>query len=444
MPDAHTAVSSVRKKTVLILGAGFGGLRTAILLGKKLRRMRLADRYDVVLMDRNEHHTYTPLLYEVATTSKQTANIHELHNIATYNIRASLAGLPVRFLQAEVASVEPETGTVHLYTCPMGKRDSTETTLSSDHLVFALGSDVNYFDVPGLRDHAMPIKTMKDALQIRDHISILAMEGKRDIRIVIGGGGPTGVELAGELKAWCGELTDEFRCQLEVTLVQSAPTILPGFPPGIIRRATERLKRFGVRIMENRRIANVDERELSLQSGETVPYDVLVWAGGVKASPLLATMKLKTEPRGRAEVNAHMQCAAAFPDARLRGKVYALGDSACFYHPKTKAPVPGVARAALSQAAVVAHNIAEDVKAEQGLGAPRYTVFRPWNYPYITPVGGKYAIASIGPFVVPGFFGWVFKGLVELNYLFSILPFGRAVIVWITGLHVFMQNDRLG
>ncbi len=434
----------IQKKTIVILGAGFGGLRTAILLGKRLRRMRLADRYDVVLVDRNEHHTYTPLLYEVATTSKQTANIHELHNIATYNIRASLAGLPVRFLQAEVTSIEPETGTVHLFTCPMGKRSSAETTLSSDHLVLAFGSEVNYFDVPGLKEHAMPMKTMKDALQIRDHISMLAMEGQRDIRVVVGGGGPTGVELAGELKAWCGELVSEFRCKLDVALIQSAPTILPGFAPKVIRLGTARLKKFGVRIMENRRIASVSAEAVSLQSGESIPYDVLVWAGGVKAPSLLAGTKLKAEPRGRVEVTSHLQCAPASPDMKLHGKVYALGDSACFYHPQTKAPVPGVARVALSQAAVVARNIAEDVKAEQGLGAANYTVYRPWNYPYITPVGGKYAIAAIGPFIIPGFIGWILKGLVELNYLFSILPFGKAVIVWITGLHVFMQNDRLG
>jgi NADH dehydrogenase FAD-containing subunit len=139
-----------------------------------------------------------------------------------------------------------------------------------------------------------------------------------------------------------------------------------------------------------------------------------------------------------------MQCAPQSSEIPLHGKIYALGDSACFYHPLTKAPVPSVARAALSQASVVAHNIAEDIKAEQGLGATRYVVYKPWNYPYITPVGGKYAIATFGPLTITGFFGWVLKGLVELNYLLSILPFGKALITWITGLHVFMQNDRLG
>jgi NADH dehydrogenase len=443
-------------KKIVILGAGFGGLRAAILISRKIKRMRLTDRYEVVLVDRNEHHMYTPLLYEVATTSKETANIHELHSIATYNIRGVLRGLPVQFIQAEVSLVDLVEGDVHLSVCPSThsiiswegsaepKVETKEKKIRADYLVLALGAETNYFDIPGLKEYALPLKTMKDALVIRDQIYARAMDGEKNILVVVGGAGPTGVELAGELKEWCGELSSRMRCNLDVTLVQSAPSILPGFPPKVIELARARLKKFGVQILENQKISGVKPGALTLQSGQAVPFDMLIWTGGVKAPALLARTPLKMESRGRAEVLSRMECLPQTPDLKLHGKIYGLGDSICFYHPVTKTPVPGVARAALSQATVVAHNILEDIKAEQGLGAARHKIYKPRNYPYITPVGGKYAIAKIGPFVISGFFGWVLKGIVELNYLLSILPLPKAFIVWITGLHVFIQNDRLG
>jgi len=122
-----------------------------------------------------------------------------------------------------------------------------------------------------------------------------------------------------------------------------------------------------------------------------------------------------------------------------------LGDAVCFYNPKTQKPVPGVARAAISQANVVAHNIFEEIKKELN---PHYQLriknYHPMEYPYVIPVGGKFAVAKIGPLIISGFFGWVLKGLVELNYLLSIMPLHRALIIWLKGLWIFIQNDRLG
>ncbi len=424
-------------KRVVILGAGFGGLRAARKIDRGIKHLGLKDRYSVVLIDRNDHQVYTPLLYEAATTSKETANLADLHNIVTYDIRSLLRGSSIEFLQTEVGSLDLPNGRV--------LRDGGQET-KADYLVVALGSEPNYFDIPGLRERALPFKTMKDAIAIRDAVWNRVMEGDRSIRIVIGGAGPSGVELAGEMKVWCGELDQEFKnCNLDITLVEASQTVMPGFDARVVRTAQKRLAKLGVHLLEGQKIMSVAEHAVNLDKRGELPFDILIWTGGVKAPDVLARSPLKTESRGRIEVAHRMECLPQTPDLKLHGKIYGLGDSICFYDSKTGAPVPGVARAALIQADVVAQNILHHIALEEQLKhVPKRHTYEPTSYPYVTPIGGKYAIAKIGPLVFSGFPAWFFKGIVELNYLLSIMPPLKAIRTWLMGLKVFIQNDRLG
>ena len=182
-----------------------------------------------------------------------------------------------------------------------------------------------------------------------------------------------------------------------------------------------------------------------MDNEKKVSFDVFVWTGGIKAPEVLSALPLHIEARGQLTVSQSMQCLPQTPDLSLHAHVSALGDATCLYNPITKRPIPAVARAAISQADVVAHNVIEDIKAEYGLSkTPNHLIYEPHNYPYITPVGGKYAVAKIGPFTITGFWGWFLKGLVELNYLFSIMPFWKAFELWLKGLKIFIENDRLG
>lgn len=428
---------SMDKKSIVILGAGFGGLRAALKIGRSLKRFKLQDKYQILLIDRNDHHTYTPLLYEVATTSKETANLYELHSLATHSVSEIVANLPVNFIRAEVDSLDLAGGSVRL---------KGGENITYEYLIFALGSETNYFNVPGLKENALPLKTFQDAIQVRDRIWNLSMTGKTPLRIIIGGAGSTGIELAGELKAWSGELVKELlHSKLEVTLVEGAPTILPGFDSRIVSSAEKRLKKLGIETITKETISSITADELTLGSGKKVSFDVFIWTGGVKGSSVLTNMPLKTEARGRVEVMSEMECLPQSPDLKVHSKIYGLGDNICVYDPKTQKPMPGVARAAIIQGSVVAHNILEIIKFKEGLSdESRFIAYKPESYPYIIPIGGKYAVAKIGPFVISGFLGWVLKGLVELNYLISIMPFQKALSVWFQGLKVFIQNDRLG
>jgi NADH dehydrogenase FAD-containing subunit len=140
-----------------------------------------------------------------------------------------------------------------------------------------------------------------------------------------------------------------------------------------------------------------------------------------------------------------MTCLPENENLKFYGSIYGIGDAVCFIDPKTNRPVPGVARAAIIQGSIVAHNIFEEIKVAQGIAKEaHFKTYEPLQYPYIIPVGGKYAIARFGPLVFSGLPAWIVKGLVEGNYLFSILPFFSALRLWLRGLWIFMRNDRLG
>jgi NADH:ubiquinone reductase (H+-translocating) len=429
-------------KRIVILGGGFGGLQAALTLSKELKKLPIKNNgYEVILIDKNNYHTFTPLLYEVATTSKETADYLELKSLVAYPFRELLRNKNVRFVKDEVLHIDIEEGAVHL------KGRSASRRLKFDYLVLALGSEVNHFDISGLKEKSFSLNSFIDSLKIRDAILEAVEGGKERPKIVIGGAGATGVELAGEIIEWTCKMNEEIgkACNAEVALIDGAATILSPFGPKVIKSATKRLKKLGVKLINNEYIKRVKESELTLASGKKISFDILIWTGGVRAASLTEKLPLKTEPRGRVEIFGPLECVPESPDLKVTGKIYVIGDIACFYDPVTKKPVPQVARPAIIQGRVAAKNIIEDIKKEKRLAKKvKRHLFTPWNYPYIIPIGGKYAIAKFGPVVITGFPAWVIKGLVELNYFLSIMPFFTAMRVWTRGLWIFIQNDRLG
>ncbi|TSC88819.1 MAG: hypothetical protein G01um10143_716 [Parcubacteria group bacterium Gr01-1014_3] len=428
------------KSQIVILGAGFGGLHAAITIGKQLRRYKLDDKYEVILVDRNDFQTYTPTLYEAATTSKETANYLDLKSIITIPVQTAIKGLPVNFIKGEITKLDLMNGDIHL------AREDQEEQIRYEYLLLALGAETNYFNIKGLKENSLPLKTFYDSIKIRDRVLELFAE-KPHIKIVIGGGGSTGVELAGEIRQWLGELKKELspQCNAAVSIVDAGPRILGPFSERISRKATKRLTKLGVEIVNNSHIAKVQPQLATLEDGKEIPFDLLVWTGGVKSSSLMETMPLKTEPKGRVVVENEMNCLPQTPDLKLYGKVYGIGDAICFMNPKTGKAMPGVARAAISQATIAAKNIIGEIleRENKATRVKRY-IFRPMDYPYVIPIGGKYAIAKIGPILISGFLGWFIKGLVELNYLLSIMPLEQAIKTWFKGLRIFIKNDRLG
>ncbi len=421
-------------KRIVILGAGFGGLTAAMKLGKFVSNNPSA-KCEIVLVDKNDYHTYTPTLYEASTTPKEVADLAELKSIVTFPIRELLGDIPVRFIKDEIESLDISSsgGSINL---------KSGEKLHYDYLLIALGSKTNYFNIPGLKESALELKTFTDAMRVREAVWAAVQESERtqNINIIVGGAGSTGVELAGELRSWLNELGELRRNRIKVSIVEANPSVLFSFDPQVINKVTRRLRKIGVNLELNTKIKSVDrdKKTIATEDGREIPFDVFIWSGGVMGNPILSTIPLKAV-KGRAEVTELMNCLPQTPDLQFAGMVYAIGDIVCVMNSKTGKPVPMVARAAITQAKVAAHNIICDL-----MGKSHIKYVMPAEYPYVIPVGGKFAVSKIGPIIISGLFGWIFKGLIELYYLSSIMPVHRAIKTWLKGLKIFIQNDRLG
>jgi len=318
-------------------------------LGKKVKRGELGD-HKVILIDKNEYHTYTPTLYEISATSKETANYIDLKSVNTFPVKELIGKLPVEFIKAEVVKIDVKKGEVHL---------DDGRHISYDHLVIALGAQSNFFDIPGLEENALDLKTFNDAVRIRDAVwtAVTGAQANEEINIVIGGAGATGVEIAGEVQKWVAQLKSEgYNCKTKITIVNRSETILEAFDNRIVKKATRRLKKLGTEIMTGETIESATKDHVHLKSGGNIPFNVLIWTGGVRANKMANTIPFKTDKQSRFEVVNQMLCISEKSDLRISGKIYGIGDIVCTFNPKTGTSVPGVARAAISQGSVVAKN----------------------------------------------------------------------------------------
>ena len=389
---------------IVVLGAGFGGLRTSLLLAKNSKK--------VTLVDKNDYHTYQSMLYEVAVTTKELANYCDLKSILSFPIKDLIAKLPIDFILSEVTQLDIINGDIHFI---------NHDSIKFDCLVIALGAETNYFNIPGLKENSLGFKTLIDALKIRDELTSQPLGYKP--KLIIGGGGSTGVELAGEI---------QHAGLANVTLVQSPPNILLGFHPKLIKLAVKRLEDLGVRLVLDF-ITEVKDKKVFLKNSGQCDFDILIWAGGVQANYLVRDLPLKNDERGRIQVAKEMNCIPQTSDLQLTKKIYAIGDVVCFYNPLTGESVPGLASVAIQQAEVVVKNI---------LG--KKTIYHPKKFPYILPIGGKYALFQIGDRVIEGPGAWTLKLFIELGYFLKIMPWRMAFRVWFKGLRIFLENEKLG
>lgn len=406
------------KKNVVVLGAGFGGLRAAMDIAKGFKKLRLLEKYEVVLVDRTDCHLYTPLLYTVAAP----AGKHDA-NTCTYDTSSLIKGMPIRFVQSEVASIDLPNGDIHL---------KAGDELKADFLVLALGSETNYFGIPGLKENSLQMKTADHALAIKDAVT-KAFTRSGDVKIFVGGGGANGTELAAELRLWADRAESKDKnLHATVTILEAMPTILPGLDPRLVKVAMDRLARMGVAVKTGAKITAVSPTDIAIEGSDKLPFDVFAWTGGIRTPDMITQLPLQKEPHGKPMAEENMTCLPATPDLKLYPMIYAIGDSVCFMNPKTKRPVPAVARAAITEGSIAAHNVIEEIKKmERTNYAPKLTIYTPWDYPYVIPIGDGWAVAKAGPVIFSGWPASFFKDVIELNYLLSVMPLRTAVKTWL-------------
>ena len=378
---------------VVIVGGGFGGLSAAKALG--------GEPVDVTLVDRRNHHVFQPLLYQVATATLSPGDI-------AAPIRWILRShRNVHVLLAEVAKVDVAGRKLDL---------ADGGSLPYDYVIVAPGASHAYFGHDEWAPLAPGLKSLDDALEIRRRMLTAFERAEREVdhdardrllTFVIVGGGPTGVELAGTLAEMARRtIREEFRnivtSRTRIVLVDAGPSVLAAFPERLQDVARESLQRLGVEVVERTQVTAIDAGGVRL-GDHYLPAGTIVWAAGVAASPLVATLGTPLDRAGRAIVE---------PDLSIPGhpEVFVVGDAAAFLHQGDK-PLPGVAQVAMQGAAHVARMILRRM-AGQPTEAFRYR-----NYGHMAIIGRGSAVADFGWLRLTGFIawmGWLFLPIAQL------------------------------
>jgi len=411
------------KKRIVIAGAGFGGITAALTLARYRRRWE--EEAEVILIDRHRHQLYTPALYEIAAIPRGYTSDHSLKASPLIPIAEIIRGKPITFLCDEVTGLEPELKTLFL---------ESRGGVRYDKLIVALGSETNYFGIPGLKEMSFPLKTPDDALRLRNAIEH-SFSAKDSLKIVVGGGGSSGVELVAEFVNFICTLNAHSPeknnlCNVHFLLIEAAQTLLPGFAPWVAERAEKRLKKLGIEVRTRATLTQITPQELSFMDGSREPYDIFIWTGGVKGSSVLTQFHLPLSSKGAVLINQYLH-----PQGNAKD-IYAIGDSATFINPLTRTPLLWNVPVAESQGRSAAHNILRTLERRS-----EYPFVPLKKYPFILAVGKKYAIADLVLIRFSGFLGWTAKTLVELRYLLFILPPRSALFHWWRNIWLYRSND---
>lgn len=318
---------------VVIIGAGFGGLDAA-------KVMRKSPLVDVVIIDRHPYQLFSPLLYQVATGALPEDDI-------AYPVRAAIPG--VNFIRGEVVKVDPQAHRVRLF-------DGTQ--VDYDQLIIATGSVGTTFGIPGVDEHALQMKDIVEARDIKRSLLVTyedVQEGRKSrdaLRVVVVGGGPTGVEISGavaELQSSMKREYPDIASRASVTLVEAGPRLLPSFTESSSAHAKEELEQLGVIVKLDSAVDRMYANDVHLKSGEILVAGTIVWAAGVAAPEQWAQLG-PTGPSRRLVVDEFLQLPGV-PD------VWVIGDTAAFTPPDAEGPLPMVAPVAMQMGRHAARNI---------------------------------------------------------------------------------------
>lgn len=383
------------KKKVVILGAGYAGLVTAL----KLNKLARAEECEIILVNKYDYHQLITQLHEPAAGAKSDRSVR----IPLANI---LRGKNIKFIQDTVEAIDRQAKTVRL----------SEQILSYDYLVVALGSESEYFGIPGMKEYSLTLKSLNEARLIRTHIEKCFADYHFDptpdkLTFVVGGAGFSGIELVGELADALPQLAVENGIsmdQVRLYNVEAAPMILPGFDQDLVNAAKNSLEQRGVRFLVGVPIVKVEPGQVHLKNGDVIETQTMVWTGGVRGSQIVMDAGFETEPRGRAKVDEYLR-AVGHED------VFIIGDSCFVMNEETGRPYPPTAQIATQMGENCAINLYAALQ-----GRPLQT-FVPNLLGSVASLGRKDAIGKVGKsFKTTGWLAYRLKDLSQVRYLAKI------------------------
>jgi len=404
---------------VVIVGAGFGGLETARALVKA--------PVDITVIDRQNHHCFQPLLYQVATAALSPADV-------AWPIRAILRRQKnAHVVMAEVCGIDIA-----------GRRVQTDSvSVAFDYLVLASGATHSYFGHEEWAAFAPGLKRIEDATEIRrrfllafERAELTADEAERRrlLTFVIVGGGPTGIEMAGAVAEVARDtLAHDFReidpRTSRIILIEAGPRILPSFPQPLADYAARSLAAMRVEVLTSHKVTGCDRSGVML-GDQRIEAATIIWAAGVMASPAASWLGAEHDSAGRIKVDDNL----ALPGHQ---RIFAIGDLAAVTT-KDGRPIPGIAPAAKQMGRYVGRLIAARVRGAE--------FAKPFVYRHagdLATIGRKAAIVSLGRLRLTGFVGWVFWSLAHIYFLIGTRNRFVVAINWLWSYLTFQRGARL-
>lgn len=357
-------------KHIVILGAGYGGVLSALTVRKYLSK----NEAQITVVNQFPTHQI----------------ITELHRLAGGTVKEQAVAIPLKKLFngkdidlkiAKVQSFSVDNKEVKL---------ADGSSLSYDALVVSLGSQTGFFGIPGLEENSMVLKSVEDANKIFNHIeerirAYAETKNEADATIVIGGGGLTGVELVGEIVDNFPKIAKQYGVDfndLNIKLVEAGPKILPVLPDALIGRATESLQKRGVEFLTGLPVTKVEGNNIELKDGSSITANTFVWTGGVAALPIVGESGLEVD-RGKATVNEFLQ-------SKSHADVFVAGDSAVAFPADGGRPYAPTAQNAWQMGALVGYNLFAYLTGK------KMDTFEPVNSGTLASLGRKDAVATIG------------------------------------------------
>ena len=407
------AIDSQPKKRILILGSGFGGLYTALHLEKKLARN---PDIEITLVNRENFFLFTPMLHEVAASDLDFTHI-------VNPVRKLLRR--VQFFHGDIKSIDLKQKRVMV----AHSDDNHVHELSYDYLVLGLGSVTNFYNLPGLAENALTMKSLSDAIRLRNHLiknleeadfECCGTQRGRLLTVVVAGAGFAGVETIAAVNDFIRQAIGFYprlsEAELRIVLIEATGAILPELGPKLGVYARKKLAERGVEFLMNTAVKSVLKGKVALSDGTVIETNMLVWTAGASPNPLLGMVECEKE-RGRLITNEFLEVNGCLG-------VWALGDCAAVPDPATGKPCPPTAQHALRQGKVAAHNILAAIRG----GARKRFDFK--TIGALASIGRRTGVARIMGVNFSGFIAWWMWRTIYLSKLPRFEKKVRVALDW--------------
>jgi NADH dehydrogenase len=411
-----------KRAHVVVIGGGFGGLTFC-------QEFHHPDA-TITIVDRHNHHLFQPLLYQVATAGLSVPEIAQ-------PIRSILSDRP------DVTVLLDEARVINLAAREVVLR---RRTLHYDYLVLAMGGCTSYFGHPEWEQFAPGLKSLEDAVRMRREVLLAFEQAENEpdpaerarlMTVVVVGGGPTGVELAGAFAELTRQvLKSDFRHidpgTARIVLIEASPHVLSHMDEGLQISAEEQLHKLGVQIRANVKVQSISKGSVQLTTGEIIPAGNILWAAGVAAVPITKSLGVELDRAGRVKIN---------PDLSIPGhpNAFAIGDMASLLQ-KNGQPVPGVSPAAMQMARHAAQIIENELTSP---GIATRPAFQYWDKGTMATIGRSAAVAHAGPFKFSGFIAWLAWLFVHLVFLVGFRNKIAVLLQWAYSYFTYKRGARI-